>query len=59
MFPNSEALHWATEPYGPDGIYGQYLTYMLVAVPLGWLLFSMVDRHEPPPPARSGRARPR
>ena len=28
--PNSEALHWATEPYGPDGIYGQYLTYLLV-----------------------------
>ena len=19
LFPNSEALHWATEPYGPDG----------------------------------------
>jgi high-affinity iron transporter len=42
LFPGSEALHWATEPYGPDGIYGQYLTYMLVAVPLGWLLFAMV-----------------
>src|SRR5688572_28108053 len=42
VFPGSEALHWATEPYGPDGIYGQYLTYMLVAVPLGWLLFAML-----------------
>ena len=42
LFPSSEALHWATEPYGPDGVYGQYLTYLLVAVPLGWLLFSMV-----------------
>lgn len=40
--PNSEALHWATEPYGPDGIYGQYLTYLLVALPLGWLLGSSV-----------------
>jgi high-affinity iron transporter len=38
--PNSEALHWATEPYGPDGMYGQFLTYMLVALPLGWLLLS-------------------
>lgn len=38
--PNSEALHWATEPYGPDGMYGQYLTYLLVALPLGWLLVS-------------------
>jgi high-affinity iron transporter len=42
IFPNSEALHWATEPYGPDGVYGQYLTYMLVAVPLTWLLFAML-----------------
>src|SRR5687768_15835385 len=42
VFPHSEALHWATEPYGPDGVYGQYLTYMLVAVPLGWLLFALL-----------------
>ena len=38
--PRLNALHWATEPYGPDGMYGQYLTYMLVALPLAWLLFS-------------------
>lgn len=37
LLPDSTALHNATEPYGPDGIYGQYLTYMLVALPLGWL----------------------
>ena len=42
IFPNSEALHWATEPYGPDGVYGQYLTYLLVAGPLGWLLLAML-----------------
>ncbi len=40
VLPNSDALHWATEPYGPDGVYGHYLTYMLVALPLGWLLIS-------------------
>jgi high-affinity iron transporter len=40
VLPNSDVLHWATEPYGPDGIYGQYLTYMLVALPLGWLAIS-------------------
>jgi high-affinity iron transporter len=40
VLPNSEALHWATEPYGPDGVYGHYLTYMLVALPLGWLALS-------------------
>jgi high-affinity iron transporter len=37
LLPDSAVLHNATEPYGPDGIYGQYLTYMLVALPLGWL----------------------
>ena len=40
IFPYSEPLHWATEPYGPDGRYGQYLTYLLVALPVGWLLFA-------------------
>ena len=59
LFPNSEALHWATEPYGPDGVYGQYLTYMLVAMPLTWLLFSMLTGSNRTAPARSaapGRA---
>jgi high-affinity iron transporter len=40
LFPGSEALHFATEPYGPDGVYGQYLTYMLVLLPVGWLALS-------------------
>jgi high-affinity iron transporter len=40
VLPNSEALHGATEAYGPDGVYGQYLTYMLVVLPLGWLALS-------------------
>jgi high-affinity iron transporter len=40
IFPYSEPLHWATEPYGPDGQYGKYLTYMLVMLPLGWLIIS-------------------
>lgn len=40
VLPNSEALHWATEPYGPDGAYGQYLTYLLVVMPLAWLAVS-------------------
>ena len=38
--PNADAWHWATEPYGPDGIYGQYLTYLLVILPLAWLMAS-------------------
>ena len=42
LFPYSEPLHWATEPYGPDGRYGQFLTYVLVALPLAWLLFAAI-----------------
>ena len=59
LFPNSEALHWATEPYGPDGVYGQYLTYMLVAMPLSWLLFAMLtggNRSAQPRQATPSRA---
>jgi len=37
IFPLSEQLHWATEPYGPDGEYGQYFSYLLVLLPLAWL----------------------
>jgi high-affinity iron transporter len=47
LFPGSEALHWATEPYGPDGIYGQYLSYLLIAVPLAWLLVAMARGGRP------------
>jgi high-affinity iron transporter len=40
IFPYSAPLHAATEPYGPDGIYGHYLTYLLVLLPMGWLAFA-------------------
>jgi len=40
LFPYSEPLHWATEPYGPDGRYGQILSYLLLALPVGWLACS-------------------
>ncbi len=42
LFPGSEPLHALTEPYGPDGLYGQYLTYLLVLLPLAWLAISSV-----------------
>ena len=47
IFPYSDTLHWATEPYGPDGIYGKWLTYGLVAMPLTWLLFAAVFQRWP------------
>ena len=49
VLPNSEALHWATEPYGPDGRYGQFLTYLLVLLPLGWLAFAALFGGRKPP----------
>jgi high-affinity iron transporter len=42
LFPNSEALHWATEPYGPDGRYGRLLSYLLVLLPGAWLAIAAV-----------------
>jgi high-affinity iron transporter len=45
--PNSEALHWATEPYGPEGRYGQMLTYLLVLLPVSWLLISNLFGRRP------------
>lgn len=50
LFPNSEALHWATEPYGPDGIYGQYLSYLLVLLPMAWLVISALFGGRKPTP---------
>ena len=48
IFPYSEPLHWATEPYGPDGRYGQYLTYFLVLLPMGWLVMAaMMGQRKP------------
>ena len=46
IFPNSQPLHDATEAYGPDGIYGHYLTYLLVLLPLAWLaIASFIGRN--------------
>lgn len=34
---DNEYWHMATEPYGPEGVYGQWLTYFMVIVPAAWL----------------------
>ena len=58
IFPYSEPLHWATEPYGPDGRYGQYLTYLLVLLPMGWLLFAgLLGGNKAGPPVRQTASR--
>ena len=50
--PNAQVLHDLTEPYGPDGRYGHLLTYLLVALPMGWLLVSNLFQRRPQVPAR-------
>lgn len=53
IFPYSEPLHIATEPYGPDGLYGKYLTYLLVLLPMGWLAFASIFGGRKAIPART------
>ncbi|HUK33997.1 MAG TPA: FTR1 family protein [Vicinamibacterales bacterium] len=36
--PFSNVIHEATEAWGPDSSFGHLLTYLLVILPLGWLL---------------------
>jgi high-affinity iron transporter len=36
--PYSQFIHAATESWGPDSVFGHTLTYLLVILPLGWLL---------------------
>jgi len=53
IFPYSAPLHAATEPYGPDGIYGHWLTYLLVLLPMAWLAFaSLVGNRKRMTPAQ-------
>jgi len=34
LLPWSEVLHAATEPYGPDGLYGRYFSVLLFVIPV-------------------------
>jgi high-affinity iron transporter len=47
IFPGAGYWHEVTEPFGPDGQYGKYVTYLLVILPLGWLMFSPLARRSP------------
>ncbi|MEO5897607.1 MAG: FTR1 family protein [Vicinamibacterales bacterium] len=55
VFAIDQSWHDITEPYGPDGIYGQYFTYLLVALPLAWLAISSLT-HRNGGPQRSQAA---
>ena len=53
IFPYSEPLHIATEPFGPDGLYGRWLTYLLVLMPMAWLLFASMFGNRKAIPAQT------
>ncbi len=47
LLPNSEAIHNATEPFSPVGIYGKWFSVLMVGLCAAWLLMmSMKDRLE-------------
>ena len=49
IFPNSEALHAATEKFSPDGLYGKWFSPLMVAVCALWLLAAWIgDRLKEP-----------
>lgn len=55
IFPNSEAWHVATEPYGPEGIYGRWISLGTVFLCGTWLAVAGVkDFFSKPTKARSG-----
>ena len=43
--PTSEAIHTATEPYGPEGLYGKWFSLLMVGACGAWLIgATMKDR---------------
>ena len=49
VLPHSEAIHTATEPFSPVGVYGKWFSVLMVGVCAAWLAgVSMKDRLERP-----------
>jgi hypothetical protein len=47
LLPWSDVLHAATEPYGPDGIYGRYVSGLLFVIPLAAALVTLLKARIP------------
>jgi hypothetical protein len=45
--PFSDAIHSATESWGPDSAFGHLLSYLLVVLPVGWLLIKAIFSKRP------------
>src|SRR5215813_14591026 len=55
FLPYSDAIHAATESWGPDSLFGHLLAYLLVILPLTWLLVKAAFSKRPvfvPKPTR-------
>ena len=48
---DNEFWHVATEPYGPEGVYGEWLTYLMVLIPALWLAWVALKDRRPSLPA--------
>jgi high-affinity iron transporter len=59
LLPYSEIVHARTEAWGPESVFGHALTYLLVLLPLGWLVLrtSMPKRDVQGHPPASSPAR--
>jgi hypothetical protein len=55
LLPWSEVLHAATEAYGPDGLYGRYVSGLLFVIPLAAAVATLLKARIPQPLA--GRQR--
>ncbi len=44
---DNERWHAMTEPYGPDGEYGHWLSYSLVLIPAAWLIIAGLRQRKP------------
>jgi len=44
LLPWSEVLHAATEPYGPDGIYGRYFSGLLFVIPVAAAVVALLPQ---------------
>jgi hypothetical protein len=50
--PFSDAIHLATEEWGPESRFGHMLTYLLVIAPMAWLAIAgSIAVRRPAPPA--------
>ena len=58
FLPYSDIIHARTEAWGPDSAFGHALTYLLVVLPLGWVLVKAVFSKRPvfQPASRAARA---